>query len=342
MSTPAVAPSQTLAQAVRAKYPGAYDDMDDYTLESKVLSKYPQYSDFPRTPGPEKSTAQIGQQQSGVLPWLKNLEGDIRYGTNTTGPGSFLHKLGMQPTSAGVGKQSDMLATPITGPIHAAQGAAELPSHPWQGTKDLVGGIAETATLPSMVAAPEAAEAASRAPGFLRSLLPSTERAGQAFQDVMSVAKNNPVRTMDSLSDALSNYQKLVDAGGSQSLSVRKLLNRVTDPSKGPLTYEEARNFYSNLSRLSADEANRLTPVMKRQVGAVTQALGDTIQRTATLAGKGQEYSGAMKEYAKAKRLEDFTDFLKGSAVNAAKYGVPTAVGGAAAGYITKKALNAK
>lgn len=40
---------QTLAQMIRAKYPGAYDDMDDATLEQKILAKYPQYSDLPRT-----------------------------------------------------------------------------------------------------------------------------------------------------------------------------------------------------------------------------------------------------------------------------------------------------
>lgn len=40
---------QTLAQLIRAKHPGAYDDMDDATLEKNVLAKYPQYSDLPRT-----------------------------------------------------------------------------------------------------------------------------------------------------------------------------------------------------------------------------------------------------------------------------------------------------
>jgi hypothetical protein len=40
---------QTLAQMVRAKYPGAYSDMDDVTLEKNVLAKHPEYSDLPRT-----------------------------------------------------------------------------------------------------------------------------------------------------------------------------------------------------------------------------------------------------------------------------------------------------
>lgn len=51
---------QTLAQRVRAKYPGVYDDLDDYSLEQKVLAKYPQYADIPRSPAPNQ---QAGNSQ---------------------------------------------------------------------------------------------------------------------------------------------------------------------------------------------------------------------------------------------------------------------------------------
>src|SRR5581483_589024 len=43
MSTPALNP---LVEKIRAKYPGAYDDMDDAALTKAVLAKYPQYSDL--------------------------------------------------------------------------------------------------------------------------------------------------------------------------------------------------------------------------------------------------------------------------------------------------------
>ena len=49
---------QTLAQLIRAKNPGAYDDMDDTTLESKILAKFPQYSDVPRTPAQDPFAGQ--------------------------------------------------------------------------------------------------------------------------------------------------------------------------------------------------------------------------------------------------------------------------------------------
>ena len=88
--------------------------------------------------------------------------------------------------------------------------------------------------------------------------IPNAERAGQAFQEVSKVAGSHTVPVTDGLSNSLMKYQQLVDSGGSRSLAVSKLLNRLTDPEKGPLTYDEARLFQSNISRLSADEFNRL------------------------------------------------------------------------------------
>lgn len=42
-----------LAGIIRSKYPGAYDDMDDATLETSVLAKYPQYADLAKDDGPQ-------------------------------------------------------------------------------------------------------------------------------------------------------------------------------------------------------------------------------------------------------------------------------------------------
>lgn len=52
---------QTLAQRVRAKYPGAYDDMDDVQLESAVLAKFPGvYDDIPKTTAGAAPSATTG------------------------------------------------------------------------------------------------------------------------------------------------------------------------------------------------------------------------------------------------------------------------------------------
>src|SRR3990167_8992988 len=46
----------TLAQQWRAKYPGAYDDLDDVALESAIEAKYPgAYDDLPKTARPEQA-----------------------------------------------------------------------------------------------------------------------------------------------------------------------------------------------------------------------------------------------------------------------------------------------
>lgn len=45
-------------------------------------------------------------------------------------------------------------------------------------------------------------------------------------------------------------------SGGTMPKVVRDFIRRTTDPNQGSLTYEEARQFYSNASsRLSAEEA---------------------------------------------------------------------------------------
>lgn len=44
-----MASGETLASLMRAKYPGAYDDLSDQELESKILAKYPQYGDLAKS-----------------------------------------------------------------------------------------------------------------------------------------------------------------------------------------------------------------------------------------------------------------------------------------------------
>ena len=61
------APPQTLAGMIRAKYPGAYSDMDDATLEKNVLAKYPQYSDLPRSSGGPSTQAMAQSIEQGAL-----------------------------------------------------------------------------------------------------------------------------------------------------------------------------------------------------------------------------------------------------------------------------------
>jgi hypothetical protein len=159
MATPASplpqqAPQQTLAQMVRAKNPGAYDDMDDPTLESKVLAKYPQYSDLPRTNTGTPITnnismraapselSQMGQEASNIghaavnsrFPWVHPF--DALGATANAGaqeiqrnaPSSITELLlGGQAAGQPMGTRSGVLNNPVT------QMMASAVPLPWMG-----------------------------------------------------------------------------------------------------------------------------------------------------------------------------------------------------------------
>lgn len=63
-----------LAQRIRAKYPGAYDDIDDATLEKQVLAKHPEYADLaqpePQKPAPKASMVDMALMDNPALPPL--------------------------------------------------------------------------------------------------------------------------------------------------------------------------------------------------------------------------------------------------------------------------------
>jgi ElaB/YqjD/DUF883 family membrane-anchored ribosome-binding protein len=49
--------ADTLAQLIRSKYPGAYDDLSDTELESAILAKHAEYGDLPRTQSNDRGTS---------------------------------------------------------------------------------------------------------------------------------------------------------------------------------------------------------------------------------------------------------------------------------------------
>ena len=85
---------------------------------------------------------------------------------------------------------------------------------------------------------------------------------------------------------------------------VSRFLQRTTDPTKGPLEFAEGRDFYSNVSRLSGDEFNRLTGPIKREVGNLRTSLHDSLKGAADTVGMGDDYAKGMREYAQAAKLK--------------------------------------
>ena len=344
-------PPQTLAQTVRAKYPGAYDDLDDHVLENKILAKYPQYADLPRTPPRPIQEAEPPQRTG----FWGSLGGDIKnLFTGALNPSSaagvpspypgVTPEVGQANWKNAMAQAQSEKAAGYSKPYMAAAGIAQglgvnvpgMEQSAAEGDKAGVMGHAVAGAAPMI-----AGEALGRGLPFLKNALPSKERAGANFQSVMGATKDVPIDTTAPGNTALQ-IQKMAESGGSMPKVVRDFIKRGTDPSKGPITYEEARQFQQNASRLSADESQRLTPNMKRMVGQFAADLNSATSGAASQTGMLPQYQGAMKEYRRAMSMQDFQNMLKTSAVNTAKYAVPTAVGGAAAGYAAKKILGQK
>lgn len=162
--------------------------------------------------------------------------------------------------------------------------------------------------------------------------VPTIAKAGAKFERVMGAARNIPVDVTEPGNVALR-IQELADRGASMPMAVRKFLNRVTDPDKAALTYEEARDFASNISRLSAQEYQKLAPSVGREVAGLRVALNKAVGEAAGKAGKGIEYAQAMNEYARAKQLRGMYEAF----VDGAKKGAPWATAAAAGGFLGRQ-----
>ena len=332
---------QDFATRIRTKYPGAYDDLSDADLTQKVLTKYPQYSDmvssastaapsqiYQRPPG--TAGAAVSAQPSNFQNWLQNAEADVRYGGARTAIGSVLSALGAQGTNVGAqAGAGGTLASPVLGAVHTAQGLAMTPQHPLMGTAKTLGGMAEASTLPLAFAGGPIAGGAAEA-------IPSKAAAGQAIQDVTNAAGQVPINVEGPGQVALR-VQQLAQRGASMPKVVRNFLTRVTDPEQGPVTFEEARDFYNNATRLSANEYQKLAPVVQRQLGQFVDSMHGALVGAADTVGMGQKYDNAIGEYATASGLQrGAKGFAQWFGQNIANRMIPYGVGS----YILKQYLN--
>jgi hypothetical protein len=96
--------------------------------------------------------------------WAQNVQHDIQYGTDLTGVGSVLKKMGAHGVYNGNSHDvGDFMASLPLGLLKMTQGSGELHDHPWQGTKDIVSGGLQASTIPGGFIAPEAGEAGAAA-----------------------------------------------------------------------------------------------------------------------------------------------------------------------------------
>lgn len=146
---------QTLAQLVRAKYPGAYDDLSDQQLESAVLAKFPGvYDDLPRSgsqaspePPPTQPApvakhpyARFGEMVTDALPAIGGTIGGllgapgIATGAAGAALGGAAGEAGKQLLNRAMGREAP------DSPMEAAQGIATQGAV--QGAIEGAGGLA--------------------------------------------------------------------------------------------------------------------------------------------------------------------------------------------------------
>jgi hypothetical protein len=98
-----------------------------------------------------------------VKNWANNVTSDLRHGTDLTGVGTVLKKMGAHGLDMGVSPGvADFMGSLPLGLLKATKGAAEVtqPGQRVQGAKDVVGGALDASTIPGAFVAPEAGELA--------------------------------------------------------------------------------------------------------------------------------------------------------------------------------------
>jgi hypothetical protein len=150
------------------------------------------------------------------------------------------------------------MGSPLLGLLHAGESAQTIPDHPVKGTLGTIGGLAESATIPSMVMGGPAAETAINA-------IPSAKHAGKIFESLGEELATHPVPLTDQTLQPLQRATELGARGGTLPKPVSDLLTR----SQGlePMSYPEIRDYQSNLSDLSRSAKDSLNGKMLGQIG---------------------------------------------------------------------------
>lgn len=317
----------TLAQKVRAKYPGVYDDLSDADLEAKVRAKFPGvYDDIPSSAKAATQPRKPAAAEDFMAPEdIANRDMTDMDVVKGFGKGVARSVAGL----ANMAAQSRMI--PGLSPETLPPQVVDRFTPQYSNAAQELGGNIETATE---VAAPMigGARAAIGA-------IPSKARALANFRSA-AAANSIPIDVELPGQIGLRVMQLSERGGGNLPRPVSQFMQWITHPDKPAMTYEVARDFSSGLGRLSRNDLAKMPPALGYEVASLHAALKKSVAEAAAKAGKGAEYSRAMTEYARAMRLKTaISEVLEG-----AKGALPKAIGGGAAGagagagwWLTKK-----
>ena len=269
-----------LVQKVRAKYPDAYTDLSDEQLEAAVLAKHPEYRDLATPAAPSRDLSNDIATQQGSTSLFDIAKGFAKGAANTVYQGGDLIRQGLG--------MERIIDTPEVQRLITPTNKAQEIGQTMETTAELIPagiGIARAGmTVPGIVA---------RAAGV------SKTRAATNLASAADAAKNVAINAELPGQHALRIMQ-LGETGNYVPAVVRRFAQRVTDPNKAALTFEEARDYASTISKLSANEFGKLAPVVQREVGAMRQALQTALTEAAGTVGKAKEYTSGLSEYARS------------------------------------------
>lgn len=146
---------------------------------------------------PSLAQAVSSKDAGGMLKlWAQNVANDIKYGTDTTGVGTVLTKMGAHGVYMGNPQAvGDFMASLPLGLLKAGGGIADAHNHPVQSVKDIGGGTLQAAEMPLAFAGPEAASSTLEDAGDLVAsgagkVAQGARRVGQAFTESPDIDKD--------------------------------------------------------------------------------------------------------------------------------------------------------
>lgn len=306
------------------------------TKQAAPQDWFAQNADASATPSPAQSdpsnppyvpTASVSAQPTDARQHIADFISDLQNGGGHTALSRLLGKMqgrgdaGMSGLNSGVGAgAASVIGSPVLGAAHIVQGAQQLPSHPLNGAGTMIQGALEAGTIPGMVMGGPSTAAAINA-------VPSAAHAGQALGDVVQAVGHVPVALTKSL-PMLERIQQLSARGGPAVKVADQIYQRAN--TVNPITFQEMRDFYSNLANPSVASKLEMNGPMSSAVSQFKSALHGDMTATAETLGKGEQYAQAMKEYARASSLGRTGDRL---AQALKRYAVPALVGAEAARY---------
>lgn len=179
-----------------------------------------------------------------------------------------------------------------------------------------------------------AAHALPTVAGAVSDITPKSRmaEAGGLLQSVAHDANQIPVK-LDNAGDAalkLMDWQKKTQLGP----TVNKFLNRITNPKLGPMTYEEARQFYQVLGKLSSDETMKMAGPVRRDLVQMVTGLKQDIGAAADTVGRAGDYFKGMGDYATAAKHQGWYDMTKDAVAKEGIGGLAKGIGMAGAGAL--------